>query len=366
MEGSHEAHEGGDEVYRRAAKAIKEGTFLLVGAGAGMSADSGLPVYGDVSKLEFFQRTKLDYRDVCDPSLLIKNPERYFGWAALNISKYRAARPHAGYDLLRRWRDDLYPAQQQQGPGTDELVRTLHAKLRDPTSIRSLEGLGVSALPGRTFVFTTNVDGFFLRAGFHPEEVFQAHGTYERVQCAGLKREGSKSPAFKHFDGPCCQKTWEVPQDYAMEYDELNMSAPAGAPRSSPTSVDPTHWGNHATCSHCGKLARSNIYGFGDYCFIENEQESALFMNWCQAVQQMVKDDPKASVVLLEIGVGLRLPKVRVHFERMVKELPEGRATIVRVNPTPVDCDPATTASVIHIYDGTLTALQKIDAMLHE
>lgn len=33
-------------------------------------------------------------------------------------------------------------------------------------------------------------------------------------------------------------------------------------------------------------------------------------MNWCQAVQQMVKDDPKASVVLLEIGVGLRLPKV--------------------------------------------------------
>jgi hypothetical protein len=123
-----------------------------------------------VSKLEFFQRTKLDYRDVCDPSLLIKNPERYFGWAALNISKYRAARPHAGYDLLRRWRDDLYPAR-QQGPGTDELVRTLHAKLRDPTSIRSLEGLGVSALPGRTFVFTTNVDGFFLRAGFHPEEV---------------------------------------------------------------------------------------------------------------------------------------------------------------------------------------------------
>ncbi len=44
MEGSHEAHEGGgDEVYRRAGKAIKEGTFLLVGAGAGMSADSGLP-----------------------------------------------------------------------------------------------------------------------------------------------------------------------------------------------------------------------------------------------------------------------------------------------------------------------------------
>ncbi len=134
-----------------------------------------------MSKLEFFQRTKLDYRDVCDPSLLIKNPERYFGWAALNISKYRAARPHAGYDLLRRWRDDLCPAQQQQGHGADELVRTLHAKLRDPTSIRSLEGLGVSALPGRTFVFTTNVDGFFLRAGFQPEEVQPNARTHART-----------------------------------------------------------------------------------------------------------------------------------------------------------------------------------------
>lgn len=158
-------------------------------------------MYGDVSKLEFFQRTKLDYRDVCDPSLLIKNPERYFGWAALNLTKYRAARPHAGYDLLRHWRDGLYSStstptgacpltwslfgkelmlsdrpssgeggEGEQRQGADEVVRQLHAKISDPTSIRSMDGLGISALPGRVFVFTTNVDGFFLRAGFKPEE----------------------------------------------------------------------------------------------------------------------------------------------------------------------------------------------------
>jgi hypothetical protein len=50
----------------------------------------------------------------------------------------------------------------------------------------------------------------------------------------------------------------------------------------------------------------------------------------------------------------------------MVKELPAGRATIVRINPTPVDCDPATASSVIHIYDGTLAALQTIDALLQQ
>jgi hypothetical protein len=61
------------------------------------------------------------------------------------------------------------PTAEQEG--ADEVVRQLHVKLNDPTSIRSTEGLGISALPGRVFVFTTNVDGFFLRAGFKPEEV---------------------------------------------------------------------------------------------------------------------------------------------------------------------------------------------------
>lgn len=122
--------------YRKAAAAVEKATFLLIGAGAGMSADSGLPgtsalllyvdplvgslipsaVYGDVSKLEFFQRTKLDYRDLCDPSLLVKNPERYFGWSAMNLTKYREACPHKGYGLLREWRDELFSA-----TGTREL-----------------------------------------------------------------------------------------------------------------------------------------------------------------------------------------------------------------------------------------------------
>lgn len=103
-----------------------------------------------------------------------------------------------------------------------------------------------------------------------------------------------------------------------------------------------------------------------DYCYIESEQESALFMNWCQGVKRIIKENPKASIVLLEIGVGLRLPKVRVHFERMVKELPAGQATIVRINPTPVDHDPSTASSTIYLPSSSLEALQKIDAILRK
>lgn len=57
-------------------------------------------------------------------------------------------------------------------PGEAEAtVRRLHTKLNDPAGIRPLQGLGITALPNRVFVYTTNVDGFFLRAGFRPEEV---------------------------------------------------------------------------------------------------------------------------------------------------------------------------------------------------
>lgn len=41
-----EGHNPGDDdtlMYRKAADAVRKATFLLVGAGAGMSADSGLP-----------------------------------------------------------------------------------------------------------------------------------------------------------------------------------------------------------------------------------------------------------------------------------------------------------------------------------
>jgi len=42
-----------------AAKAIKGATFFLVGAGAGMSADSGLATYSDVSNVfEYFKKNK--------------------------------------------------------------------------------------------------------------------------------------------------------------------------------------------------------------------------------------------------------------------------------------------------------------------
>ncbi len=152
-------------------------------------------VYADVSKKQFFQRTGLDYRDLCDPSLLVKNPALYFGWMASNIESYRTAVPHEGYKILLKWKETYFSGDDGDDDKQKSLTEELRKRMRDETSIRPLKAVkgeptAGADLPGRFFVHTTNVDGYFLKAGFLPQEVNQTHGSYERVQCSGLRREG--------------------------------------------------------------------------------------------------------------------------------------------------------------------------------
>lgn len=91
----------------KAAQAIAEADFILIAAGAGdqlhhlsrerllqlnlslqyalpslfshsqlgFSADSGLPVYADIAKLEKYSSRRLDYADLADTRLLVAEPE---------------------------------------------------------------------------------------------------------------------------------------------------------------------------------------------------------------------------------------------------------------------------------------------------
>lgn len=67
-----------DEEYIRAAELIKNASIILVMAGAGMSAESGLKTYEEINSNYLFGRLKieeiseknLEYRDYCDPDLV--------------------------------------------------------------------------------------------------------------------------------------------------------------------------------------------------------------------------------------------------------------------------------------------------------
>jgi NAD-dependent SIR2 family protein deacetylase len=69
---------------------------------------------------------------------------RAWGFYGHRVALYRKTVPHAGFELLRRWGD---------------------------------------AMPNGYFVFTSNVDGHFQKAGFNPLRIDECHGSIHYLQC---------------------------------------------------------------------------------------------------------------------------------------------------------------------------------------
>lgn len=121
---------------------------LLITAGAGMVVDSGLP---DFRGTEGFWRAYPALRhhgysfvDIANPAGLASNPRLNWGFYGHRLALYGATVPHAGFGILLRW---------------------------------------ASAMKHGAFVFTSNVDGRFQKAGFDAERIVECHGTIHRLQC---------------------------------------------------------------------------------------------------------------------------------------------------------------------------------------
>jgi NAD-dependent SIR2 family protein deacetylase len=301
------------DVYHQAAQAIRSGSLLLIGAGAGMSADSGLAVYAQASTGEFFDKhPHLSYRDLASTDLLATDPERYYAWVALSIDQYRHSQPHDGYYTLRRWCERWY---------TDSDAAQALAMRCHTSPMKQLPALHGDSEPQPQgyYVFTTNVDGFFERAQFAAHSVTQTHGSYWRWQCAGQRRSPDL-PAFVRFEKPCTSTTWTAPQDYRMQYSASEMLAPK--PTCTTTAISGFET-NHPRCASCGLAARPWIYHFGDTCFLADQRQEAQLANWCDAAEREIRQHPTRKLVMLELGVGIRIPKIRVHFERIAQRNPE-------------------------------------------
>jgi NAD-dependent SIR2 family protein deacetylase len=169
---------------------------LLIGAGAGMGVDSGLPdfrgAHGFWRAYPPYAKLGLDFAALADPRWFRDDPELAWGFYGHRLGLYRRTRPHRGFRILRRWAD---------------------------------------CMPGGWFVYTSNVDGQFQRAGFDPDRVVEDHGAIDRMQCTGDCGVGV-FPA----DG------------YTVRVDGATMRAVGPLP----------------ACPSCGALARPNILMFGD------------------------------------------------------------------------------------------------------
>ena len=133
----------------RAAELISEAGALLIGAGAGMGVDSGLPDFrgnqGFWKAYPPFRKLGLDFYDLADPRWFHSDPHLAWGFYGHRLNLYRSTRPHPGYDLLKKW---------------------------------------CEAKPQLSFVLTSNVDGHFTKAGFDDESLLEVHGSLNHLQCA--------------------------------------------------------------------------------------------------------------------------------------------------------------------------------------
>ena len=189
-----------DSPLHRAADAIRTADALLIGAGAGMGVDSGLP---DFRGPEGFWKAYPPFRgrqfsDLSTPHWFRTDPALAWGFFGHRLNLYRDKRPHAGFEILRRWGE------------------------RTP--------LGY-------FVFTSNVDGHFERAGFPEERVLEVHGSIHYLQCVGL----------------CGQPIWPA-DGVQVEVDAATIRAQSEFPR----------------CPKCGGMARPNILMFGDWEWMQD------------------------------------------------------------------------------------------------
>lgn len=270
-----------DDGIARAADAIHAADALLIGAGAGMGVDSGLPDFrGD----EGFWKAYPPFRgrrfaEMSNPVWFRSDPAQAWGFFGHRLNLYRSCEPHAGFARLRAWAESR---------------------------------------PLGYFVFTSNVDGQFQKAGFGEGRVIECHGSIHYLQCSQV----------------CSSDIWQA-NDVTVEVDAETIRAKSELP----------------TCPRCGKVARPNILMFGDGEWIAKrcEEQQVRYRDW--ATEILV--NKQSRLVALEFGAGLAIPTVRYQCEQLA-------STLIRVNPREADGPPG----CISLPLGARDAIMNIDALL--
>lgn len=266
----------------RARDAIESAESLLITAGAGMGVDSGLP---DFRGTEGFwrayppmKRLGLEFHDMANPKWFHENSQMAWGFYGHRLNLYRATEPHQGFTILRK--------------------------------LIELKG-------DNYFVFTSNVDGQFQKAGFDINKIVERHGSIHYSQCIDR----------------CSSDIWPN-SDVNIAVNPNTFLATSDLPR----------------CKYCDKLSRPNILMFGDWGYLAErtrEQQERLY-EW---IRETVSKNLKITVI--EIGAGKDVPTVRQFSEDMMQQY---GANLVRINPRDYDGP----QGIIALPLGGLEGLDKI------
>jgi NAD-dependent SIR2 family protein deacetylase len=242
-----------------AAKEIFDAEALIITAGAGIGVDSGLPdfrgnegfwkAYPPIAKLGY------SFSDMANPYWFEKNPKLAWAFYGHRLNLYRNTIPHSGFMQL-------------------------------------LE-IGNSK-PYKYFVYTSNVDGQFQKAGFESNRIEECHGSIHHSQCTK----------------PCSNYIWDS-KDTIIGINEQNFEAIQPLP----------------TCPKCGEIARPNILMFGDSYWLQGRtsEQSEKMHSWINELKTN-----KIKTVIIELGAGKAIATVRYKSEYLSNQL---KAKLIRINP---------------------------------
>src|ERR1051326_7680848 len=229
-----------DDKLRRAAEAIDGADALLICAGAGMGVDSGLPdfrgTHGFWRPYPVIAKLGLSFEEMANPAWFKDNPHLAWAFYGHRLNLYRTTIPHQGFAQL------------------------LEIALAKPSGY---------------FVFTSNVDGHFQKAGFAPERIVECHGSIHHFQCTKA----------------CTDEIWDADSE-TVRIEESTFRALEPLPR----------------CRNCRALARPNVLMFGDWAWLgqRTEAQHERFAVW---LKELAKSS--ANLAVVELGAGSAIPTVR-------------------------------------------------------
>ncbi len=223
-----------------------------------MGVDSGLPDFrGSEGFWREYPKVKelgLEFEEMANPRWFKSNPT--FAWAFYGhrLHLYRDTIPHKGFTKLLE-------LSQKKKYGS--------------------------------FIFTSNVDGQFQKAGFQEEQIMQCHGSIHQLQCIN----------------DCQNKIWSAKDTNV----KINQNFQA---------LDPL-----PTCPHCNKIARPNILMFNDFGwnYSHTNKQREKLTAWLSMLSKK-----NAKLAIIEIGAGTAVPTVRNSSQRIAKEF---NTPLIRINP---------------------------------
>jgi NAD-dependent SIR2 family protein deacetylase len=224
-----------------------------------MNDCSGLPDFrgneGFWNHYPPMRKLGLSFSDMANPRWFESDPKIAWGFYGHRLNLYRNTTPHYGFQLMRNWTQSK----------------------KDPS-----------------FVFTSNVDNQFQKAGFDEDRIVECHGSVWHLQCVQS----------------CCDDIVSS-ASLNVTVDEDTFQAEEPLPRCP---------------KECDNLARPNVLMFGDPYWIDKrtrEQQRRMF-KW-------QNDMKRKRLVIIELGAGTAVPTVRATSESMLTSNPQNR--LIRINP---------------------------------